>query len=81
MRMVFEFGRDRIATMFGLQFIGNTSNRPGSVLARCYEDFKVVIVRDPGNQNKETIVIHARDGKTKGYLGAKDAYVSSISRW
>ena len=74
--MVFESERDRIATMLGIQLIGNTSNRFKAVFAVRYQDIRVAVMRDPEINNEEVLIVHFTFRDTKSYLGEKDSYVS-----
>ncbi|MCJ1332322.1 hypothetical protein MMC10_009014, partial [Thelotrema lepadinum] len=76
--MVFESERDRIATMLGIQLIGNTSNRFKAVFAVRYQDIRVAVMRDPEINNEEVLIVHFTFRDTKSYLGEKDSNTISL---
>jgi hypothetical protein len=71
--MAFKHERLRIEIMFYMQVAGNTGNRPTAILALCYKDFKVALVRDPDGGEWPRLVVDSTFENTKGYLGDKDA--------
>lgn len=71
--MVFDHERDRMQTIFWVQLIASTGNRPAAISALRYKDFKVALIRDPDREYKETLVIDLTVANTKGYRGEKEA--------
>ena len=70
-----EHERLRVQLALILLLAGITGNRLEALLGLRYRDIKIALLRDPDGSEWPRPIIELTFGKTKSYMGAKDAYV------
>ena len=73
--IIFNHERYRVQLALIMQLAGITGNRPSALLAVCYRDVKVTLLRDPQGGDQPRVLVEIVYNHTKGYLGQKDAFV------
>ena len=65
--------RMRIQLALIVQLAGITGSRPGALLALCYRNLKITLLKDPSRSKWPRLLIELTFSDTKGYLGQKEA--------